>query len=487
MAYLRTRAGALCCIMLAIGALAVPLATRDADAQKREVPLSREAVRHSFAPIVKTAAPAVVNVYVRKRVRAFRSPFANDPFFRRFFGDQFGKPSERFQNSLGSGVIVSPEGIVVTNTHVVKSSGETEIRVALSDQREFDAQIVSQDEKTDIAILKIKSNGEVFPSLRLGNSDDLEVGDLVLAIGNPFGVGQTVTSGIISALARSEVGRSDQQIFIQTDAAINPGNSGGALVDLSGDLVGINTLIFSKTGGSHGIGFAIPTNLVRLYVESALTGKTVERPWLGAKLETVTRDVAEALGLQRISGAYVVRLYEDGPAAAAGFELGDVITRVGGFEVRDERSVLYRLTTIGVGRRAKIEVLRSGKPVVVTLPLRKAPGPSTSDIEELRGDHPLDGLTVANIVGGLTEELDLEDERGVVVLEVQPNSVASRYRFRKGDVIFEVGRRKISGLSDLRRSLNKRLSYWNIGVNRRGRILRLRVSGDRRQPRPYRR
>ena len=466
-------------VLLGAAVMALGLASNSvtpAEAQKRVPPASREAIKQSFAPIVRTAAPAVVNVYVRKRVRAFRSPFANDPFFRRFFGDRFNGPSERFQNSLGSGVIVSPEGIVVTNTHVVKSSGETEIRVALSDQREFDATVVTQDDKTDIAILKIKSNGEVFPSLRLADSDGLEVGDLVLAIGNPFGVGQTVTSGIVSALARTEVGRSDQQVFIQTDAAINPGNSGGALVDLSGDVVGINTMIFSKTGGSHGIGFAIPSNLVRVYLDGALSGKTVKRPWLGAKLETVTRDVADALGLDRISGAYVVRLFEGGPALGAGFELGDVITRVGGFEVRDERSVLYRLTTIGVGQTANIEILRRGKMKTLRLVLRPAPGPSESDIKELLGDHPLDGLTVANITGGLAEELDLEDERGVVVLKVHPRSAASRYRFRKGDVIFEVGRRKIGNLADLNRALKRRQRYWNIGVNRRGRVLHLRVS-----------
>lgn len=448
-----------------------------AEAQKRVAPTSRTAIQQSFAPIVRKASPAVVNVYVRKRVRAFRSPFANDPFFRRFFGDRFGQPSERFQNSLGSGVIVSPEGIIVTNTHVVKGSGETEIRVALADQREFDATIVTQDDNTDIAILKINANGETFPSLELADSDGLEVGDLVLAIGNPFGVGQTVTSGIVSALARTEVGRSDQQVFIQTDAAINPGNSGGALVDVSGDVVGINTMIFSKTGGSHGIGFAIPSNLVRVYLDGALTGRAVQRPWFGGKLETVTRDVADALGLRRISGAYLVRLYEDGPAEDAGFELGDVITRVGGFPVKDERSVLYRLTTIGVGNTAEIEVLRRGKKKKLQLALRAVPPPSQSDMTQLAGDHPLDGLTVANITGGLAEEMDLQDERGVVVMNVEPDSIAARYRFRKGDVIFEVGRRKISGLAELDNILRERRRYWNIGVNRRGRILQLRVSG----------
>jgi S1-C subfamily serine protease len=248
-------------------------------AQRKAPPPSREAAQYSFAPIVKETAPAVVNVYVRGRVKV-QSPFADDPFFRRFFGDQFGGPSERMQNSLGSGVIVTADGMIVTNTHVIKLSGATEIKVVLADKREFDARVVQADEKTDIAVLKIEKGDGRFPFLAFEDSDNIEVGDMVLAIGNPFGVGQTVTSGIISALGRSEIAQSDAQVFIQTDAAINPGNSGGALVDMAGKLVGINTAIFSRSGGSHGIGFAIPSNLVKLHVESAASGRKVERPWL---------------------------------------------------------------------------------------------------------------------------------------------------------------------------------------------------------------
>ena len=210
------------------------------------------------------------------------------------------------QNSLGSGVIVTADGIVVTNTHVVKVGGAAEIRIALADRREFDAKVIQQDEKTDIAVLRIEGGDGRFPFLEFEDSDTIEVGDQVLAIGNPFGVGQTVTSGIISALARTEIGRSDAQVFIQTDAAINPGNSGGALVDMAGRVVGINTAIFSRSGGSHGIGFAIPSNLVKLFVDSAVTGRKLERPWLGAKLDAVTREMAEALGLPRVAGALVI-------------------------------------------------------------------------------------------------------------------------------------------------------------------------------------
>ncbi|HEX5665257.1 MAG TPA: trypsin-like peptidase domain-containing protein, partial [Hyphomicrobium sp.] len=345
-------------LLLAFVAFEVATTSRSA-AQQKQVPPSREMVQYSFAPIARKASPAVVNVYVRRRVQAFSSPFANDPFFRQFFGERFGRPSERVQSSLGSGVIVSPDGTIVTNTHVIKGRGETEIRVALADKREFDARVVVQDDKTDIAILKIEGGDSRFPTIGFEDSDTLEVGDLVLAIGNPFGVGQTVTSGIVSALARTEIGKSDSQVFVQTDAAINPGNSGGALVDMSGRLVGINTMIFSQSGGSQGIGFAIPSNLVRLYVDSAASGRKVERPWLGALLEPMTRDIADALGLDRISGAVVSRVSNRGPGATAGLQAGDVITRVDGFEVSDPRAVYYRLTTRGVGNTARIDLLRN--------------------------------------------------------------------------------------------------------------------------------
>ena len=258
-------------------------------------------------------------------------------------------------------MIVSPDGIVVTNNHVIKVGGAAEIRVVLADRREFDAKVILQDENTDIAVLRIEGGDGRFPYLEFENSDMLEVGDLVLAIGNPFGVGQTVTSGIISALARTEIAKSAAQVFIQTDAAINPGNSGGALVDMAGRVVGINTAIFSRSGGSHGIGFAIPSNLVKLYVDSAVTGRKIERPWLGAKLDGVTRELAEGLGLDRVGGAVVTRLYAKGPAAEAGLQAGDVIVGVDGYEVTDARTAQYRLTTRGVGNRARLDVVRKGQ------------------------------------------------------------------------------------------------------------------------------
>ena len=444
---------------------------------ERQVPPSREVVQYSFSPIVRRAAPAVVNVYVRRRVQTFSSPFANDPFFRQFFGDAFGKPSERIQSSLGSGVIVSPEGIVVTNTHVIRGRGEAEIRVALADKREFDARVISQDDKTDITVLKIDGGDGAFPTLEFEDSDTLEVGDMVLAIGNPFGVGQTVTSGIVSALARTEVGRHEGQIFIQTDAAINPGNSGGALVDMSGKLVGINTMIFSQSGGSQGIGFAIPSNLVRLYVDGAVEGRPIERPWLGARLETVTRESADALGLSRVAGAIVARVSKGGPAAGAGLELGDVIVHVDGFEVADARAVQYRLTTRGIGSTVRLDVIRDSQPRTIELPLVAAPEPGPDDVKNLAGRHPLDGARVSNILPGVADELEIDETEGVVVVSVRRGSTASRLGFQPGDLIVEIGAVPVTNVSDLERLLASRQRMWSVAVRRADKVFNLQVPG----------
>ena len=443
----------------------------------RVPPPTREAAQYSFAPIVRKAAPAVVNVYVRSRVQTFNSPFADDPWFRRFFGEQFGEPSERVMSSLGSGVIVSPEGVIVTNNHVVKARGETEIRVALTDKREFDAKVIAQDERSDIAVLRIEGGDGQFPHLEFEDSDSLEVGDLVLAIGNPFGVGQTVTSGIISALARSDVGASDAQVFIQTDAAINPGNSGGALVDMAGRLVGINTMIFSKSGGSVGIGFAIPSNLVRVYAESALSGRKVERPWLGAKLEPVTREIAEGLGLDRVTGAVVTRIYNAGPAAKAGLQPGDVIMRVDGVEATDPRAIYYRLTTKGVGQNAKLTLLRKGRPIDAEIALLAPPRGGKDDVRNLSGNHPLDGARISNILPALADEMGLDETEGVVILSVRDGSAAQSLGFRKGDIVVDVGDAKITDVKQLEEVVSKRQRRWSMSVKRGGQLLQLQVPG----------
>jgi len=470
MSYLRAACREIVISALLCGGLLLVVAP--ASAQRREPPPSREAAQYSFAPIVKKAAPAVVNVYVRARVATFVSPFADDPLFRRFFGDRFGMPQERIQNSLGSGVIVSADGVVVTNTHVVKIGGAAEIRIALADRREFDAKVVQLDEKSDIAVLKIEGGDGRFPFLAFEDSDSVEVGDMVLAIGNPFGVGQTVTSGIISALARTEVGNSDAQVFIQTDAAINPGNSGGALIDMAARVVGINTAIFSRSGGSHGVGFAIPSNMVRLIVDSAAAGRKLERPWLGAKLDTMTREMAEAMGLARVAGAIVARLYDAGPAAEAGLQAGDVIVAVDGHEVADARSIQYRLTTRGVGNSCRLDIVRKGRELS-----RAAPQPGKDDVRNLSGAHPFDGARVGNILPGTADELGIEDQTGVVILQVRPDSRAARIGFQAGDIIQQVGRTKIETVNGLDAALKERQEAWQIVLKRGNQTVRLRLPG----------
>src|SRR5216683_4016952 len=311
-------------------------------AQDRRVPASPAEVKLSYAPIVQRVQPAVVNVYAAKMVQN-RNPLLDDPIFRRFFGVP-GQQPEQMQRSLGSGVMVDPSGLVVTNNHVIE--GADQVKVSLSDKREFEAEIVLKDSRSDLAVLRLKAHNERFPALEFADSDALAVGDLVLAIGNPFAVGQTVTHGIVSAVARTQVGITDYQFFIQTDAAINPGNSGGALVDLGGRLVGINTAIFSRSGGSQGIGFAIPVNMVRAVVASARSGgSVVKRPWLGAKLQAVTPDIAEGLGLKRPAGALIASVSASSPAGRAGLKTSDLIFTMDGQTIEDPNAFDYRFAT----------------------------------------------------------------------------------------------------------------------------------------------
>jgi serine protease Do len=318
-----------------------------------QVPRSTRDLQMTFSPLVKKTAPAVVNIYAKRLVRermALISPFMNDPFFNQFFGRQLapGGTRERVENSLGSGVIVDPAGFIATNSHVIGQA--TEIIVVMADGREYTAEKVLSDDQTDLAILRIDAKGAKLPHLPLADSDLLEVGDIVLAIGNPFGLGQTVTSGIVSGLSRTGVGPSEYGFFIQTDAAINPGNSGGALVDVDGALIGINSMIFSRTGASHGIGFAIPANMVRTVVDTARAGgKTVVRPWTGFTGQTVTSDMLETLGLNRAYGVLVNKVRAGGPAERAGLKVGDVITAINGIEVRDPQSLHFRLAVAGLG------------------------------------------------------------------------------------------------------------------------------------------
>ena len=448
-------------------------------AQQRTVPESPVAIKQSFAPVVKKAAPAVVNVYVQHRVEQTVSPFLDDPFFRQFFGDSFGIPRERIQNSLGSGVLVSPEGLVVTNNHVIQGSGEAEITVALSDGREFPAKIILKDEQSDLAILRLDAKGVQFPSIVFSDSDTLEVGDLVLAIGDPFGVGQTVTSGIVSALARTQVGISDYQFFIQTDAAINPGNSGGALVDMNGKLVGINTAIFSRSGGSHGIGFAIPSNMVRLVVQAALKGGKVQRPWLGASLQPVTPDIADSLGLTTPSGALVSNVRADGPAARAGLHAGDVVVGVDDKEVKDPQGFEYRFMTKGIGGSAELSVLRKGAKLKTTIALLAPVEDPPRDARELVGRHPLSGCKVANLSPAVAQEVGLDDDsrQGVVVLDVKDKTPAARLGMKRGDIVVGLNNQKVASVAQLAAALDLSGDAWRLSLERDGKLFNLTISG----------
>src|SRR5947207_3349670 len=361
----------------AIIALATICSLGSATAQDRRVPSSAAELRLSFAPIVQRVQPAVVNVYAAKTVQN-RNPLLDDPIFRRFFGVP-GQQPEQMQRSLGSGVMVDASGLVVTNNHVIE--GADQVKISLADKREFEAEIVLKDSRTDLAILRVKEAREKFPTLDFANSDELLVGDLVLAIGNPFGVGQTVTHGIISALARTQVGITDYQFFIQTDAAINPGNSGGALVDMTGKLAGINTAIFSRSGGSQGIGFAIPANMVRVVVGSARGGgKAVRRPWLGARLQAVTPEIAESLGPKLPSGALVANVTPSSPAARAGLKSSDLIVAVDGQTIEDPNAFDYRCATHPLGGTSQIDRQRGGKPVKLAIPLETAPDSGRNEI-----------------------------------------------------------------------------------------------------------
>ncbi len=455
-------------ILATLAASALP----SANAEDRRVPASAAELQLSFAPVVKRVAPAVVNVYAA-RVVENRNPFMNDPLFRQFFG---AVPREQVLRSLGSGVIVDPAGLVVTNYHVIE--GASEVKVALSDKREFDAEIMLKDEHSDLTILRLKGVNERFPVLDFADSDALAVGDVVLAIGDPFGVGQTVTHGIVSALARTQVGISDYQFFIQTDAAINPGNSGGALVDLNGKLVGINTAIYSRSGGSQGIGFAIPANMVRVVVASAKGGSAaVKRPWLGAKLQQVTPEIAESLGLKRPTGALVANVLPAGPAARAGIKTGDVIVSIDGIVVDDPNSFDYRFATKPLGGSAQIALLRQGRDMSVTVGLESAPDTPREEVE-IKARSPFLGATVANLSPALADELRLDAQvQGVVIVGVADGSEAQSVGFRKGDIVVSVNSQKIEKSADLDRVTRAGSRLWRVIINRDGQHISAMFSG----------
>ncbi len=440
------------------------LASPGALAQERRVPSSPNEVRLSYAPIVQHVAPAVVNVYAAKTV-SVRNPLFEDPIFRRFFGMP-GGAGEQVQRSLGSGVLIDPSGLVVTNNHVIE--GADQVKVSLSDKRELEAEMVLKDARSDLAVLRIKAHNERFPALEFADSDALEVGDIVLAIGNPFAVGQTVTHGIVSAVARTQVGITDYQFFIQTDAAINPGNSGGALVDMTGRLVGINTAIFSRSGGSQGIGFAIPANMVKVVVASAKSGgSTVKRPWLGARLQAVSPEIAESLGLKRPTGALVASVTPAGPAGRAGLRSSDLIVDIDGQAIEDANAFEYRFATKPLGGSARLGVMRGGKQLALNVAL-EAPPDTPHDELVISSPSPFQGVKVSNLSPALADDLRLDPAaEGVVIVDIANGSPAQSL-FQRGDLVLAVNNTKIAKPRDLERVAGQRSRLWRITIRREG-------------------
>lgn len=438
----------------------------DITAAPRAVPESMGQVKLSFAPIVERASPAVVNIFTRRVVEQ-----RSDPFFDRFFGN--GRPRKREQSSLGSGVIVNPDGVIVTNNHVIENM--TEITVVLSDRREYNAEVVLTDPQTDLAVLRIEAD-EALPYLTFSNSDALQVGDIVLAIGNPFGVGQTVTNGIVSALARTAASVSDYQLFIQTDAAINPGNSGGALVDTEGRLVGVNTAIYSRSGGSNGIGFAVPSRLVQQVLKTAIDGGVLVRPWLGVSTSTVTSDLARALELDRPAGALIDDVWRGGPADLAGLQAGDVVIEIDEKPVFDEQTLQYRIGVKDDAEEADIVYLRGGKIRNATVAVALPPDEPGRDPRDLDGQHPLNGVTVDNLSPRYSEELGLDPlSRGVVVSNLGARTFAARRGLRPGHKILSVNGRPVDTSDELEREINRPETSWEIEVDTGGRVATWRV------------
>ena len=437
---------------------------------KDTVPKSETEIKLSFVPLVKQAAPAVVNIYAKRIIEERRSPFSRDPFFQDFFRN-FGQLQPRVQNSLGSGVILSADGYVVSNYHVV--GGATDIRVVLNDGREISGNVILSDQESDLAVLKLNSD-EVLPYLELRKSDTVEVGELVLAIGNPFGVGQTVTNGIISGLARTGIASgSAKGYFLQTDAPINPGNSGGALIDISGALIGVNTSILSRSGGSNGIGFAIPADLVGQFLIQAKEGRTsFIRPWAGMRGQPITFEMAASLGLPAMSGMIISELHELSPFSLAGIQVGDIITKVDGLDINSPEEMLYRMSVVGIGTTVDVSyfsqsIIKSLKIDLVEMPNVKAEqvtlGPKFIFLD----------LHISELTPEFQSKFGLSfSSKGLVVLD--PGRIAGRLGLRSGDLLQEINGKSVETIDEAMSSIGSLKGTGSITIRRSGRRISLR-------------
>lgn len=455
-------AAAFLAVLMALTMAIMPVFAQGSGAER--VPASTSEISLTFAPLVRQASPAVVNVYSEKSVSQRGMTLE-----QLMFGIA---PQSRVQNSLGSGVIVGADGIIVTNNHVIQ--GADTFRVVLSDRREYAAELLLGDERTDLAVLKINTEGEPLPVLSFADTRDAQVGDLVLAIGNPFGVGQTVTNGIISATARTDVGINDYSFFIQTDAAVNPGNSGGALINTRGELVGVNTAIFSRTGGSVGIGFAIPSEMVKRVVDAAVNGGTFVRPWLGLAGQSVSFDIAKAQGLDRPIGVMVTEVYPDGPAERAGLRRGDLVTAIDDREVFDEKGLKFLAAIRNPGEMAKLSVLRGGRAQTINVRVEPPPGATEADIVLLTNGSVFNGARVIELSPRLAEENGLDPftrGSGIYVHSVTRGTISRNY-FRPGDIIRSVNGKQTKTVKEIQDVLKASTREWDIEIERNGRVIR---------------
>ncbi|MDP3736055.1 MAG: Do family serine endopeptidase [Hyphomonadaceae bacterium] len=448
---------------------------------ERYAPTSQVSMQESFAPIVQRTAPAVVNVYSSVTVTRSNCPYANDPVFSRLCGGAQTR-NEKVDNSLGSGVIVGADGVIVTNNHVVEA-GE-QFRVVLNDRREFPAVLVMKDDRTDLAVLKIDTKGQALPTLDYADTRGVQVGDLVIAIGNPFGVGQTVTSGIVSALARTDVGVSDYSSFIQTDASINPGNSGGALVDMRGRLVGVNSMIFSRGGGSNGIGFAIPSEMVKRVVDAAVHGGTLVRPWLGAKGDVVTNAIAQSLNLDRPKGVLISDVYPGSPAEKAGLKKGDLVLSIDGREVFDDKGMKFIAATKAEGETVDLSIITKGQPKLLRAKLAAPPGSAKEEQLQVKGRNPFTGAVVVQTSPALAENIGLDPfkfQSGVMIFSVPARTIAASLRFQPGDIIREVNGSVIRTPQDLEAAIKRSESspdrVWRLAIDRNGERKEITLQG----------